>query len=96
MLAEARWTRSSCPALSQHARLRFDKHRQRWVLLLPERVLMPDEIALEVLELCDGVTPLSRIVDTMANRYSASREAIGNDVTGMLEGLRRAGAVTTT
>ena len=42
------------PALPRHVKLRFDETRQIWVILAPERVLAPDEIAVEVLQLCDG------------------------------------------
>ncbi len=44
----------SLPRLPRHVKLRFDKARERWVVLAPERVLMPDETALEVLQRCDG------------------------------------------
>src|SRR5258708_12876347 len=46
---------ASRPLLSRHARLKFDETRQRWVILAPDRVLAPDEIAVEGLQLCDGV-----------------------------------------
>ncbi|MBN8986131.1 MAG: pyrroloquinoline quinone biosynthesis protein PqqD, partial [Rhizobiales bacterium] len=42
---------TSRPVLPRHAQLRFDKTRERWVILAPERVLAPDEIAVEVLQL---------------------------------------------
>src|SRR5690606_25027889 len=50
----------SRPVMPRHARLKFDETRGVWVLLVPERVLVPDETAVEVLQLCDGV----RTVDT--------------------------------
>src|SRR5258708_38295041 len=46
---------ASRPLLPRHARLKFDETRRRWVILAPERVLVPDEIAVEVLQLCNGV-----------------------------------------
>ena len=46
---------TSRPVLPRHAKLKFDETRQVWVILAPERVLAPDEIAVEVLQLCDGV-----------------------------------------
>ena len=42
---------ASRPKLPRHARLKFDETRQVWVILAPERVLAPDEIAVEVLQL---------------------------------------------
>ena len=45
---------ASRTVLPRHARLKFDETRKVWVILAPERVLAPDEIAVEVLQLCDG------------------------------------------
>ena len=42
---------TSRPVLPRHARLKFDETRQVWVILAPERVLAPDEIAVEVQQL---------------------------------------------
>jgi hypothetical protein len=36
---------TSRPKLPRHAKLKFDETRQVWVILAPERVLAPDEIA---------------------------------------------------
>ena len=48
-------TEGSRPVLARHAKLKFDEARKVWVILVPERVLAPDEIAVEILQLCDGV-----------------------------------------
>jgi pyrroloquinoline quinone biosynthesis protein D len=39
----------SRPVLPRHAKLKFDETRQVWVILAPERVLAPDEIAVDVI-----------------------------------------------
>jgi len=52
--------------LPRHAKLKFDETRQVWVILAPERVLAPDEIAVEVLQLCDGVRSVAQMVDQLA------------------------------
>ena len=39
---------TSRPKLPRHAKLKFDETRQVWVILAPERVLAPDEIAIDV------------------------------------------------
>ncbi|MBV5271104.1 MAG: pyrroloquinoline quinone biosynthesis peptide chaperone PqqD, partial [Afipia sp.] len=54
-------TEGSRPILARHARLKFDEARQVWVILVPERVLAPDEIAVEILQLCDGVRNVNQI-----------------------------------
>jgi pyrroloquinoline quinone biosynthesis protein D len=73
--------------LARHVKLRFDEARQRWVVLAPERVLAPDEIAVEILQLCDGVRDVSQIIDTLAAKYTAERAVIAADVVAMLRDL---------
>src|ERR1700733_6462293 len=62
---------TSRPVLPRHAKLKFDATRQRWVILAPERVLAPDDIAVEVLQLCDGVRKVADIIDQLAEKYAA-------------------------
>ena len=52
-------TGTSRPQLPRHAKLRFDDTRQRWVILAPERVLAPDDIAVEVLSPYDKQEEIS-------------------------------------
>jgi pyrroloquinoline quinone biosynthesis protein D len=85
---------ASRPLLPRHARLKFDETRQRWVILAPERVLAPDEIAVEVLQLCDGVRSVAAIIDQLAEKYAAPRDAIGTDVIAMLQDLADKGFLT--
>ena len=85
---------ASRPVLPRHARLKFDETRQRWVILAPERVLAPDEIAVEVLLLCDGVRGVEAMIDQLAEKYSAERGAIATDVIAMLQDLADKGFLT--
>ena len=78
---------TSRPVLPRHARLKFDETRQIWVILAPERVLAPDEIAMEVLQLCDGQRRVADIVEALAAKYAAPRDAISADVIAMLQDL---------
>ena len=80
-------TETSRPILPRHAKLRFDDTRQRWVILVPERVLAPDEIAVEVLQLCDGTRRVDDLVDLLAAKYVGDRVAISADVIAMLQNL---------
>ena len=84
-------TEASIPALPRGARFRFDDARQRWVLLVPERVLAPDDIAVEILKLCDGKKSVGSIADDLAAKYAAPREEILTDVIGMLQDLAESG-----
>ncbi len=85
---------ASRPVLPRHARLKFDEPRKVWVILAPERVLAPDEIAVEVLQLCDGVRDVGQVADALAAKYAAERKAILADVIAMLQDLADKGFLT--
>jgi pyrroloquinoline quinone biosynthesis protein D len=85
---------TSRPVLPRHAKLKFDETRQVWVILAPERVLAPDEIAVEVLRLCDGLRSVEGIIDQLAVKYTAERGAISADVITMLQDLADKGFLT--
>jgi len=85
---------ASRPKLPRHAKLKFDETRQVWVILAPERVLAPDEIAVEVLKLCDGERSVADLVDQLAAKYAAERSAIAGVVIAMLQDLADKGFLT--
>jgi pyrroloquinoline quinone biosynthesis protein D len=85
---------ASRPVLPRHAKLKFDETRQRWVILAPERVLAPDDVAVEVLQLCDGVRSVEAMIDLLAEKYTADRAAISTDVVDMLQDLADKGFLT--
>jgi pyrroloquinoline quinone biosynthesis protein D len=70
-----------------HARFRFDEVRQAWIVLAPERLLLPDEQAIEILRLIDGVRDVDAIIDELARRFEAPRDVIAGDVVSMLQDL---------
>jgi pyrroloquinoline quinone biosynthesis protein D len=84
---------TSIPALARGVQLRFDDSRERWVLLVPERVMAPDETAVEILQLCDGRTSVAALIDTLAARYAAPRDEIAVDVIAMLQDLAGSGFI---
>jgi pyrroloquinoline quinone biosynthesis protein D len=84
----------SVPALARGVRLRFDQARSAWVLLAPERVLMPDEIAVEILKRCDGKAAVSAIVDDLARTFEAEPAQVAADVRSFLQDLADKGMVT--
>ncbi len=86
-------TTATAPAFNRGFRMRFDEVRQSWVVLAPERLFLLDEQAVEILKLVDGVRTLGEIVDTLAARYAAPREAIDTDVSAMLRDLADKGAI---
>ncbi|SPP93588.1 pyrroloquinoline quinone biosynthesis peptide chaperone PqqD [Bradyrhizobium vignae] len=85
---------ASRPVLPRHAKLKFDEIRKVWVILAPERVLAPDEIAVEVLQLCNGERSVGDVADQLAAKYAAPREAILTDVIAMLQDLADKGFLT--
>ncbi len=76
-------TRESKPRLSNKARLRWDRHDKKYLLLYPERGLVLDETASAVVRLLDGEKTIAAI----------ARELGGSDdeVIGFLERLRSRG-----
>src|ERR1700759_3513288 len=84
----------SRPVLPRHTKLKYDETRQVWVILAPERVLAPDEIAVEVLKLCDGVRSVADIIGELAAKYAAPRDTIATDVVAMLQDLADKGFLT--
>ena len=82
------------PALARGVKLRFDKARDAWVLLAPEKVLMPDQIATEILKRCDGKATMAEIIEDLAVTFSADRDQVAGDVRAFLQGLADKGMLT--
>lgn len=75
------------PRLAPGVRFRHDATRDAWVLLAPERLLLPDEIACAVLHEIDSVRDEAVIVDRLAEHYDAPRALIAGDVATLIDGL---------
>lgn len=93
MSAPVRIEATSAPRLPRGVKLRFDEQRKRWTLLAPERVFVPDEIAIEILQRCDGVATVDAIADALAAKFGAPREEVARDVREMLQNLADKGVV---
>lgn len=85
---------TSVPRLPRGVKLRFDKERDKWVVLAPERVFVPDPIALEILKRCDGNANVAAIVDDLAASFNAPRDVILKDVSALLQDLTDKGVMT--
>jgi pyrroloquinoline quinone biosynthesis protein D len=81
------------PRLPRHIKLRFDEARQRWTLLAPERVFVPDEIAVEILQRCDGTATVGSIAAALAQKFQAPVEEVERDVIELLQDLADKGTV---
>jgi pyrroloquinoline quinone biosynthesis protein D len=75
------------PRLAPGVRLHFDKTRDAWVLLCPERVIEAEGPASEILRRCDGTRSVAAIIDELTAIYAAERTVIAQDVTEMLTEL---------
>jgi pyrroloquinoline quinone biosynthesis protein D len=84
---------ASIPRFAPGMKLRHDQARDRWTVMGPERMFLPDETALEILRLVDGTRGVDAIIDSLASRFAAPREEIGADVLAMLEDLATKGVV---
>lgn len=74
----------SRPRLAPGVRLHFDTRRQAWLLLAPERVIEADPPANDILSRCDGSRTFGRIVDELAELYTADRAVIAGDAADLL------------
>jgi pyrroloquinoline quinone biosynthesis protein D len=70
-----------------HVRFRFDERRKAWIVLAPERLLLPDEQAVAILRLIDGKRDVDAIIDELAGQFDAPRETIADDTLPMLQDL---------
>jgi len=70
-----------------HVRFRFDERRKAWIVLAPERLLLPDEQAVAILRLIDGKRDVDAIIDELAGQFDVQRETIADDTLPMLQDL---------
>ncbi len=81
------------PKMPRHIKLRHDAGRGRWIILGPERVFDPDEISVQVLQLCDGERNVDTIADQLSSDYQAPKDVILSDIIEMLQDLADKGVV---
>lgn len=84
---------ATVPRFAPHVRFRRDTVRDRWMVMAPERMFLPDEQAAEILKLVDGSRSLADIVGDLAARYAAPAAEIAEDVAAMLQDLAARGVV---
>lgn len=78
---------SDAVALPAWVRLHFDRVRDRWVLLAPERVLFPCATSVLILERLGQGRRLGEVVEALAAEFEAPRATISADVRRMLQSL---------
>lgn len=76
------------PKLAKKARLRFDRHSGKHMLMYPERGLALNDSAAAIIERCDG----TRSVDEIATELAAEAgQDVREDVVGVLADLQKKG-----
>ncbi|HEY4459283.1 MAG TPA: pyrroloquinoline quinone biosynthesis peptide chaperone PqqD [Pseudonocardiaceae bacterium] len=78
------------PRLRRGVALRYDRVRQRHVLLYPEGVLVLNTTAADIVERCDGDTSVAEITTTLRERYRGVQDA---DVADVLKRLAERGMI---
>ncbi len=76
------------PSLPRGVRLHYDRVRETWVLLAPERAVMLDSVGQAILSEIDGHRTFGEIIDDLARVYDAPAEKIAADSAGFLAALR--------
>lgn len=90
-------TADSRPTLAAKARLRWDRQASRYLLLYPERGLVLNPTAADVVQLCTGEHTVGAIVDRLAVQYAPQpRESVEREIVDFLlrlanRGLLRSG-----
>lgn len=82
------------PRLAKKARLRFDRHSAKYMLVYPERGLVLNDSAAMIAKKCDGTRTLQQIVDELAveaNVAEAERTGLETDVALFVGELARKG-----
>ena len=72
------------PRLASKARLRFDRKTERHMLLYPERGLVLNPTAADVVQLCTGEHTVTEIVDRLAGKYASPRDTLEREVVSFL------------
>ncbi len=66
--------------LAPKARLRFDRKSSRYMLLYPERGLVLNPTAADVLQRCTGERTVHSIVEELARKYGHEAPAVEKEV----------------
>jgi coenzyme PQQ biosynthesis protein PqqD len=79
---------TSVVSLSQKARLRFDRHSRQHMLLYPERGLVLNASAAEVVLACREARAIGGIIEQLVVKYGEeARDSITRDVIALLDQL---------
>jgi len=83
----------SRPRLAAKARLRFDRKSSSYMLLYPERGMVLNPTAADVLQRCTGEHTVSAIVDELARKYGHKAPAVEREILDFLRTMADRGLV---
>ena len=87
-------TADSRPIVAAKARLRWDARTSRHLLLYPERGLILNPTAADVIQLCTGEHTVGAIVDRLAEKYAPQpRETVEREVLDFLANMAGRGLI---
>lgn len=87
-------TAGSRPTLATKARLRWDRQASRYMLLYPERGLVLNPTAADVIQLCTGEHTVRAIVQQLTQKYAPEpAENVEREILGLLERLANRGLI---
>jgi coenzyme PQQ biosynthesis protein PqqD len=82
------------PRLAPKVRLRFDAKSERFMLLYPERGMVLNPTAADIVQRCAGELTVTEIVAQLADKYAPQpREAIEREVIEFLDAMTDRGLV---
>jgi pyrroloquinoline quinone biosynthesis protein D len=84
---------ASRPRLAGKARLRFDRKTARYLLLYPEKGMVLNATAADILRLCTGEHTVAAIVQRLADKYGQPAPAVERDVLDLLGRMEDRGLV---
>ena len=87
-------TATSYPALTPEAHLRFDRISRKFLLLYPERGLILNSTARDILRLCTGAHTVGMIVDQLATIHcDVLHASLARDIHDFLHELADLGLI---
>ena len=81
------------PKFPKHVKFKYNKPRDEWVILAPERLVKLDMVAVEILKLVDGEKSVKNISIELSQKFNAPQDVILKDVTDMLQDLSDKGFI---
>ncbi len=74
-------------------RSRYDETREQWMILGPERVVVPQGPGADIARLVDGERTVDAIVSQLVEEYDADRETIEDETLQFLRQLADQGYI---